>query len=240
MIIVLVLKIIICILTFAVCIVDRVKFLDYVETPQTKRISNILEYIAVVLGIIFCILLIITNWNLFTIPKILLFVSICIGILRKEIGESDGIFNFCVIITLIAYIVAGLKYGINIRLCEDKDVKITSSYNIICAKDNTSINGSMSGIIIFVQGSVSEKSVYQYYYHLEDGGIKQGTIPADKTTIYFIKPEEKPHLDTIVTTTYFLNYNNNPPTRCEETNETTYKLYVPEGSVVNEYKFDAE
>lgn len=236
----LVLKIIICILTFAVCIVDRVMFLDYVETPETKRISNILECIALVLGIIFCILLITTNWNLFTIPKILLFVSICIGILRKEIGESDGIFNLCVIITVIAYAVTAFMYDLNIKLCEDKDVKVTSSYNIICARDSTSTSGGMAGIIIYVQGSVSEKSVYKYYYELEDGGIKQGTIPADVTTIYFIESGEKSHLDTIVTTTYYMNYNNNPPTRCNETCETTYKLYVPEGSVVNEYKFDAE
>jgi hypothetical protein len=92
----------------------------------------------------------------------------------------------------------------------------------------------------YVQGSLSEKSVYKYYYQLEDNGIKQGTIPAESTTIYFVKSGEDAYLETIVTTEYYLNKNYTPATRCMENSETTYKLYVPEGSITNVYEFNAE
>ena len=70
--------------------------------------------------------------------------------------------------------------------CESPDVAITSS-TVICAKDNSSVTGS----IIYVHGSVSEEDIYKYYYQSEDGGIKQGTIPVDSTTIYFVKDGKK-------------------------------------------------
>lgn len=98
----------------------------------------------------------------------------------------------------------------------------------------------MSGSIWYVQGSASEKSVCRYLYELKDGGIKQGSILADSTTIYFIKDGEKPYLETIFTTTYDINENNEPATRCHKKSETTYRLYVLEGSILNVYEFDVE
>lgn len=240
----LVAKIIICILTFIALIVMRisVEWLD--NTKRNRSIGNIAIFIAGVLGITFCALLIITNWNVFTIPKILLFILACIYIVFKEEDELCMPFWGCILVPVVAYLIAAVMYMTNIKECETPDVSITDC-PLICAKDSTSITGNMSGggsvIIWHVQGSVSEKSVYKYYYPLDDGGIKQGTIPAEDTIIYFIKEEERPHIETTVTTTYDLNYNNKPATRWEGTERTkiTYKLYVPEGSVTNEYEFDA-
>ena len=86
-------------------------------------------------------------------------------------------------------------------------------------------------------------SIWRISIHIllsEDGGIKQGTIPVDSTTIYFTKPGEEAYLETIITTEYMINNNNTPATRFGESSKTTYKLYVPEGSVTNVYEFDAE
>lgn len=91
-----------------------------------------------------------------------------------------------------------------------------------------------------MHGSSSEKSVYKYYYQQEDGGIKLDSVSADDTTIYILKDGEQPHIETVVTTSYYLNYNNNPATRCMESAEVSYKLYVPEGAITNVYEFDAE
>ena len=144
-----------------------------------------------------------------------------------------------IVVTVIAFIVIGIMYLNNLEECEVPDVS-TKISTVICAKDNSSIAGSISGSILYVHGSVSEESVYKYYYQLEDGGIKQGTIPADSTTIYFVETGEEAFLETVITTEYWINNNNSPATRCLETSETTYKLYVPEGSVINAYEFDAE
>lgn len=232
----LVAKIIICILTFIALFVAR---MIYENNYGSTWINNIVASIAGVLGITFCVLLITTNWNLFTIPKILLFISVCLYILFKEELEDCVPFWIGIVITVIAFIVTGIMYLNNFEKCEVPDVSTTSS-TVICAKDNSSVTGSISGSILYVHGSVSKKSVYKYYYQLEDGGIKQGTIPADSTTIYFVKAGEEAYLETVVTTEYWMNNNNTPATRCLETSETTYKLYVPEGSVTNVYEFNAE
>lgn len=232
----LVAKIIICILTFIAFFIAR---MIYEDNYESTRISNIVAGIAGVLSITFCVLLITTNWNLFTIPKILLFISVCLYILLKKELEDCVPFRISIVITVIAFIVTGIMYNNNLKKCEVPDVSITSS-TVICAKDNSSITGSISGSVLYVYGSVSEESVYKYYYQLEDGGIKQGTIPADSTTIYFVKAGEEAYLETIVTTEYYMNNNHSPATRYGETSETTYKLYVPEGSVTNVYEFDAE
>lgn len=232
----LVAKIIICILTFVTLFVART---SYEKHYKRNHVSNILAVCAGILVIAFCVLLITTNWNLFTIPKILLFISVCIYILFKEEFIACVPFLIGIVVTIIAFIVTGIMYLNNIEKCEVPDV-VTTSSTVICAKDNFSVTGSFSRKILYVHGSVSEESVYTYYYQSKDGGIKQGTIPADSTTIYFVKTGEKAYLETVVTTEYWLNNNNSPATRYPETSETTYKLYVPEGSVTNVYEFNAE
>lgn len=232
----LVAKIIICILTFIAFVVAR-RICE--SNFHTTRASNIVAGIAGILGITFCVLLITTNWNLFTMPKILLFISVCLYILFCDEWDACVPFWISIVITIIAFIVTRVMYLNNIEKCEVPDVS-TTTCTVICAKDNSSIAGSISGSIFYVQGSVSEKSVYKYYYQLEDGGIKQDTIPAESTTIYFVKSGEDAYLETIVTTEYYLNNNNTPATRWNESSKTTYKLYVPEGSITNMYEFNAE
>lgn len=237
-IIMLVVKIIICILTFIAFVVARVKYED--NYLQTTRASNIVACVAGILGITFCILLITTNWNLFTVPEILLFISVCLYILFHKKGKDHCVpFLIGEVVTVIAFVVAGIMYLNNIEECEVPHVSITST-KVICAKDNSSITGSVSGSVFYVQGSVSEECVYKYYYQVEDGGIKQGTIPVDFTTIYFVESGEEAYLETIVTTEYSLNKNNTPATIWHESSETTYKLYIPEGSITNVYEFNAE
>ena len=222
-------KIIICISTLVILLISR---RIYKANYETMRMRDILVIIATLLGSIFCALLIITSRNVFTLPKILLFISVCLYILFKEK------FNVCVpfwkgiAVTVVIFSVTVIIYVDNLEKCEVPEISITST-TVICAKDNDSITGSISGNIWYVPESGKEEAIYKYYYQLEDGGIKQGNIPADSTTIYFLKSGEKAHLETIVTTEYWVNYNNSPSTRCFETSEITYKLYVPENSVID-------
>lgn len=234
----LVAKSIICILTFIALFGAH---MAYENKYKRTLVSNILAGIAGVLCITFCVLLITTNCNLFTIPKILLFVSVClyISFFKKDLDAACVPFWIGIGVTVISFVVTGVMYLNNFEKCEVPDISITNC-TVICAKDNSSLTGSMSGGILYVHGSVSEEAVYKYYYQIEDGGIKQGTIPVDSTTIYFVKPGEEAHLETIITTEYWMDNNNTPATRCDEISKTTYKLYVPEGSVTNVYEFDAE
>lgn len=232
----LVLKIIVCILIFIAVIFARMTYGNNINPTRTSFIAIV---IAGILVIIFGALLIATNCNWFIIPKISLLISVCLYILFKEYGETCDSFMVGIFCTSIAFVVTSIMYNNNFRKCETPDISITRN-TIVCAKDNSSVTGNVFGNILYVHGSISEQSMYKYYYLIEDGGIKQGSIPANSTTIYFVKPGEKAYLETIVTTEYWLNNNNTPATRCRESSNITYKLYVPEGSVTDVYEFNAE
>lgn len=167
----------------------------------------------------------------------LLVLFICVQLKRKDFSAKRLMVGL--VVAGIALMISGIMYENNIEECEVPEVSITRT-RVICAKDNSLITGEISGGILHVQGSVSEKSVYQYYYQLEDGGIKQGKIPVDTTTIYFVKSGEEAYLETIVTTEYSLDNNNTPATRLRERSETTYKLYVPENSIINTFELNAK
>ena len=163
----------------------------------------------------------------------------------------SGIFCFSLFLatTIVSFIV---NFGSSAPLEKDEVTEFnyvtTTSHKLICVKDDFSITGSLSGkesrniFLVYesVSGSVSEESVYKYYYLLKDSGIKLGTIPADSTTIYYIESEEEPHIETVITTKFQMINKGKPDAHCDETSKTIYKLYVPEGPISNVYEFDAE
>ena len=55
-----------------------------------------------------------------------------------------------------------------------------------------------------------------------------------------IEDNETPYLEEIITTEYWIDESKNPPERLFETSETTYELYVPEGSVTTVFEFNAD
>lgn len=225
------------VLSLIMLFVARKIYEEHYNKPT--MLSNVIAVIAAVLGIVFCVLMAVMHWNVMIIPKIALYISICLYVLFKEEFEICGQFLIGFIITAVIWVGAGIVYIGHLEQPNAPDVS-TTRCNMLCAKDGTMTSGNMSGFLIYVQASSTEKSVYKYYYQLEDGGIKLGEVSAKDATIYFLRDGEAPYIETVVTTTYFMNNNNNPATRCLENSSVTYKLYVPEGSITNVYEFDAE
>ncbi len=81
---------------------------------------------------------------------------------------------------------------------------------------------------------ITTNDVYRYYYEI-DGGIRQGAVSAGETTIYYAN--EEPRLVKVSKHTevyyerWFLYADNGWWS-------TYYELYVPEGSVATQFKFD--
>lgn len=224
--------VIICILTFVAFFVSRITDEGY---NGRNLVCTIFFICGVVLGFAFCVLLIVKNWNLFTIPKILLFISFSSYILWKEWCELCVPFWFGIFVTVIAYCIAGVMYCSNIEECEITDLT-TENRTVLCANYYSPDTGTIDATVFHVHKS-SDESVYQYYCQSEDGGILYETIPADSTKVYYIvETGEEPHLETIVTTKYYNNNNNTPATRYQETSETKYKLYIPKDSLVDIYE----
>ena len=160
-----------------------------------------------------------------------------------ELG--DGCAEIAMTIGIIAAIINGVIWVMNYESpyvdCKDEHVEVVETIEIKSVEDSTVVNGSVSGggflVWHHVSGSINETPVYRYYYQLPDGGMKIGEIPANSTTIYYIEDGKEPCIE-VVKSKSCGGYN--PKTgdhRLQYTN-TTYKLYVPEGSVLEDFQFD--
>lgn len=235
-------KCLLVILTFILLFIARIK--NYNKKTDS---ANLLFTIATILGIASCILLFIDNINIFNLPKIALFISICLCIVFDEYDERDGIldsflssvFAIGFIVTMVLLLITFIIFMFSFKQCETPEIE-TTSCKIICAKDNSLVDGSIIGSIHHIYGSVSEKFVYQFYYYNEDGKPEPGRIPAESTELNFIEEGEEPYLETIVTTTYEINRVMNPKIRFSEKTETTYNLYIPRSAITDVYELDAE
>lgn len=230
------LKIILCVLSFI-----GSALIGSEREEGTRKGVIISSIITTVLAISFCILIVITRWNIFAIPKMILFVTVCMFLISDKyvVDFYALIFMIGFVATIIAYIIAGVKWSNNVIFSDVPEVT-TTSQEIMCAKDSFSVSGSVQGGVFYISGSISEKPIYRYYYQVDNGGIKLGSIDANSTTIYLISDEEVPHLDTIVSVYYKTNYNKEPAVKEEAKTEIRYELYVPKGAVISIYEFDAE
>ena len=93
--------------------------------------------------------------------------------------------------------------------------------------------------VIFIDGTLLEEheDVYKCYCLLDDGGIVLTTIPAHSTTIYPIESNDEPHLDTINTAYFSMDYSTNPPRKRTSDVSTKYELYIPKESIKYYYEF---
>lgn len=100
------LKIGICISALISVAVARVLY----EEDGRKVAGIFAAIISGMLGIWFCIMVALTNWNRFTIPKILLFVSGYIFCVYTKENKGWTQFGIAMVITIIAYIITTVFY----------------------------------------------------------------------------------------------------------------------------------
>lgn len=104
---------------------------------------------------------------------------------------------------------------------ESKDP--TSIENIISLSTNNLTQGKIYGR----RGYVDQTAYYQYMVTLSDGGMIANKVPADKTIVYY--DNQNPRVEWYKKTRGWLFY-------IQE--ETFWKMYIPEGSIVEEYQID--
>jgi len=181
-----------------------------------------------------------------TATKFIVFFFICIGIViigevligfRKKTIKIMGRIYLVLGFVGLFFVFFILIRGICSSPVEFKEPIIsTGRLELICVSDTNVVKGSIEGRGKRVYGILTAGNSYQYYYQKEDGGIIQGAVPANSTTIYYHEDEDnKAYLETITTTRYFKTIFENVITR----EEITYKLYIPEGSISG-YELDAE
>ena len=138
-------------------------------------------------------------------------------------------------IVCVVTIISSFKYTIDIKLSDE----VKSSQNIVNFKDNRDEQGSF-----FIGcGEVHTEQYYYYYYKTDKGSYKASKIKADDCEIIYTK--DTPHIDTIVksadekATENPLTFEPLLSLRISGTGEK-YKIYVPEGSITDEFSIDTE
>lgn len=141
---------------------------------------------------------------------------------KKGAGAVEAIF---LIFALIAVSVGGL-YILN----DDGSYELekVEDFEIISLQDNVSTSGNM------VLGSGYIGSEMNYYFMAEkDGGFNQHNIKSSESTIYYLKDEnEKSHIEK-----YKVVYESKI-SRIIKDDEYQYKIYIPEGSIIEEINVD--
>ena len=102
---------------------------------------------------------------------------------------------------------------------------------------------------------IATNEVYLYYYKTAEGGYKQGKVNAETTTIYEEKDCKQPRLlsyDSIIHVTrkysgaekigrmILLFFSSKEKTSTDTAKNTRYEIYVPEGTVVQNFTLDAQ
>lgn len=108
----------------------------------------------------------------------------------------------------------------------------TTESSLVAAKTSDTVEGKFSGGVFASYGYVDGKRVISYISQEADGAYVTGYLDADKTRVYEVN-DEKPYIETIREVKengWFI------PGGVFDSNET-YKLYIPEGTIVESFEF---
>ena len=98
-------------------------------------------------------------------------------------------------------------------------------------EDNTSVEGHF----FLGSGKVDGEMEYYYIYETEDGGYKMDSIDTSDAVLYYIDDDNcRIEYDDFVYSNPIHYFFGIGPL------ETTYKIYIPEGSIINNYQVDLE
>lgn len=176
------------------------------------------------------------------IALIILFLLTVGGAITSIVISDDFLAAKVIIPTgfliILIYFFGGVVYTGNLPY-EDT---VLETYEIISLKDNDNTTGTF----VLGTGSVYDTTYYVYNYKTEDGGIKRDKINTNDATVYETK--DSPHIDVIgkklkesakdsimyhLFNVGFLEDSiTSTPNDC--------KIYIPEGSIITEFKIDLE
>ena len=113
--------------------------------------------------------------------------------------------------------------------CAEIDYNVVSDTKIIALKDNQNVNGSF-----YILGGYVDEDPYYYYATETEFGYKTEKMKADNAYIKYT--DNEPHIERYVGDfanegTYFWGF-----PMCDD----RYIIYVPEGTVTNEFNVDLE
>ena len=244
-------KLIICVLVIIGCIVTRNLSDDFCDFDSI--IVKILFGITIVLYIAFIVLNIIT-WNAMCGAYIIIFTVICTIIcLSGNFYDFGDLLLAVVILFIVSAVSIWISASIYSKSCEieEHETVNTVEYNLLAAGNVSTREDQYStykGIFIMqISGSSEEKDNYKFYYQDKNGDIELYSIPTEGTKLRYISKDEKPHFEKIITKKKYEKIDKHKhPDKLgafftlgkKDERKEEYKLYIPEGSILNTFQFD--
>ena len=121
-----------------------------------------------------------------------------------------------------------------------EEVSETGNWELMAIADDVRTSGEGSGGLFYVNMSIDTDEIYSFYYKVDDGGFKRGTVKADSTVIYE-KDDCTPHI--VEYTTYTKNKMNGILRGIlafgyGESEQKNYGIYTPKGTILMAYTLD--
>ncbi len=173
---------------------------------------------------------------------IILILAITTAILVTVFDPYDCLdFVICTVLGLLTAFIPALIYieiQINSNIVEPVEQPEVSE-TLVNINDTSypNVNGSIRGKLFYVYGSIStdNSQAFNYYVEQADGSFKLKSAPASDSTIIYTDNTPKVEITSyvcekgkaIVETWSVAGCKNRP---------TTYKFYIPEGSIAEEYR----
>lgn len=157
---------------------------------------------------------------------------IIIGIFRDSCNDLLDKFFFSFLALLLSFIISILVLvGVSAiaSCCADIDYDIVSDTKIIALKDNQNVSGRF-----YIMGGYVDEDLYYYYAVETEFGYKTEKIKADNAYIKYTDGET--HIERYKGEFANSNMNLWGFPMCED----RYIIYVPNGTVTNEFKVDLE
>lgn len=171
---------------------------------------------------------------------IALIAFICIFLFFFMEGPWESL--SALVVTIIAVVITvGCFCGLNkIYDMRYEETKQTGEWTLVSLQDSSQLSGQLHGGAFYVRASIDTEERYTFYYKLENGGYKNAKVDADHTTI-FEQDSGTPHI-----VQYTVTFKSKMPKWLHNTlafgfgNEqyNTFELYIPKGSLVQDFTLD--
>lgn len=162
-------------------------------------------------------------------------------------SEMVLIFIGSIIISVFAYFAGGIivQLGGHLISTSEKKEIVVETQQIYNLSDNESVSGSMHGNVFVFSGTVDEKYIYRFMVQT-DNGLKLEELDAQEDEVYLNEGDYDPIIETCTivrcvegTSKIFEGWVNLQDPY-EITLSTFYKIYVPEGTVTDEFNINMD
>ena len=213
-------------------------FIDDKDKLKDKK-RRILIIIGTILGITYSVVSIITNWDVWTISKILILATICTAIwfLDGILDHNPGIeIQFIVFITVVSLIFSVVKYVKNFEIVSEIH---TTTYTLISAEDKTDIHTEASGNILYFEAVVDTERKYVFWAMDENGDIEFYEEDMSDVKLNYLKEGEKPFYEETYKNKYLINHNKETSEKKKLSGTVQErKLHVPKSAIPTIIQFD--